>query len=72
MDRGRFSLHGIERQQTIRSDLKIFTDSGRFQGEDPLRLSDEAINPVTALGGAILIQDPLRLRFDLFAAPGTS
>jgi polyisoprenoid-binding protein YceI len=64
---GPLSLHGTVHRETVEADLLVCDDGVRLKGEFPLRLSDYRIRPVTALGGAIRLQDQLRLSFDIVA-----
>ena len=65
------TLHGVTRpapRSTRRS--RSSSDGIRLRGDDPLRLSDYRIKPVTALGGAIKLKDELKLSFDLVGLTG--
>jgi hypothetical protein len=64
---GRLSLHGVCGWQPADAVLQLYTDGIRMGGETGLALSEYRIRPVTALGGAIRLQDRLRVRFDLVA-----
>jgi polyisoprenoid-binding protein YceI len=64
---GRLTLHGGWCPHTVDAQMFAYDDGVRLAGENALRLSDYHIRPVTALGGAIRLQDQLRLTFDLAA-----
>jgi polyisoprenoid-binding protein YceI len=64
---GRLTVHGITNSHGVEAQLSVHTDGARLTGESALRLSDYHIHPVTALGGAIRLNDQLRLAFDLVA-----
>jgi polyisoprenoid-binding protein YceI len=64
---GRLSLHGVTNPLGVDAQLQVYTDGVRLTGEAPLRLSEYRIRPVTALGGAIRLNDQLRVAFDLVA-----
>jgi polyisoprenoid-binding protein YceI len=64
---GRMSLHGVTSRQPVDALLEQYTDGIRLGGEFDLALSDYHIRSVTALGGAIRLQDRLRVAFDLVA-----
>jgi polyisoprenoid-binding protein YceI len=64
---GRLSLHGATNPLGVDAQLQVYTDGVRLSGEFPLRLSEYGIRPVTALGGAIRLNDTLRVAFDLVA-----
>ncbi len=66
---GRLSLHGVTRGHPLEADLLVFNDGLRLRGESPVRTSDHAIRPVTALAGAIKLDDVLRVSFDVAAVP---
>jgi polyisoprenoid-binding protein YceI len=66
---GRLSLHGVTRPHPLEADLTVFDDGICLHGGSPLRLSDHAIRPVTALAGAIQLKDVLRVSFDVAAIP---
>jgi polyisoprenoid-binding protein YceI len=64
---GRLTLHGVTHPVTLDAQLLAYSDAVRLIGETPLQLSDYRIRPVTALGGAIHLNDRLRVAFDLAA-----
>lgn len=64
---GGLSLHGSTNRETIETELQLYNDGVRLTGNLPLRMSAYQVRPVTALGGAIQLQDQLRLAFDLVA-----
>lgn len=64
---GELTLRGIRRAHPLEADLEQYSDGVRLAGETALLLSDHGVPPVTALGGAIRLQDRLRLTFDLAA-----
>jgi polyisoprenoid-binding protein YceI len=64
---GLLSLHGVTNREAIEAEVGLYDDGVRMAGEFPLCLSDYRIRPVTALGGAIRLRDPLRVSFDILA-----
>jgi polyisoprenoid-binding protein YceI len=64
---GRLTLHGVTNPVTLDAQLLAYSDGVRLVGESPLPLSEYRIRPVTALGGAIHLNDRLRVAFDLAA-----
>jgi polyisoprenoid-binding protein YceI len=64
---GRLTLHGVTNPVALDAQLFAYSDGVRLVGESPLRLSEYRIRPVTALGGAIQMDDRLRVAFDLVA-----
>ena len=64
---GELRLHGVSNHQVMEADLRYYDDGVRLAGGFPLRISDYRIRPVSALAGAILLRDQLRLSFDLAA-----
>lgn len=64
---GTMTVHGVPQRRTIDTELILYSDGVRILGEFPLRLSDHRIRPVTALAGAIKLQDQLRIVIDLAA-----
>jgi polyisoprenoid-binding protein YceI len=64
---GRLTLHGVTNPLALDAQLLAYSDGARLSGESPLRLSDYGIRRVTALGGAIQLNDQLRVAFDLAA-----
>jgi hypothetical protein len=69
---GPLALHGVTRDHQAVAELLIFDDGVRLRGQCPLRLSEFAIKPVTALAGAIKLKDELKVSFDLAALPEKS
>jgi polyisoprenoid-binding protein YceI len=69
---GSLALHGQNRPAQMNLELKIFSDGIRLSGSFPLRLSDYHIKPVTALAGAIKLQDEVKLAFDVAGFPESS
>jgi polyisoprenoid-binding protein YceI len=66
---GSLALHGVSRPLQMDVELRIFSDGIRLRGAFPLRLSDYHIKPITALGGAIKLQDEVKLAFDVAGFP---
>jgi polyisoprenoid-binding protein YceI len=64
---GRLALHGVTNPVSLDAQLLAYNDGVRLTGETPLHLSDYRIRPVTALGGAIHLNDRLLVAFDLVA-----
>jgi polyisoprenoid-binding protein YceI len=64
---GRLAVHGVTNPVSLDAQLLAYNDGVRLTGETPLHLSDYRIRPVTALGGAIHMNDRLRVAFDLVA-----
>jgi polyisoprenoid-binding protein YceI len=64
---GALALHGIANPLLVDAELTRQDDDVRVQGEVPVRMSEYRIRPVTALGGAIVLRDALRVAFDLVA-----
>jgi polyisoprenoid-binding protein YceI len=62
---GMLSLHGVTNPHALDAELQLFTDGVRLMGETSLRLSDYRIPPVTALAGAIRLNDALVLKFNI-------
>src|SRR5581483_889141 len=69
---GTLELHGVSRPHRAEAELAVFADGLRLRGQTGLRMSDFAIRPVTALGGAIRLKDEVALAFDLAAVPEAS
>ncbi len=70
---GRLLVHGLVNPLVADAELQVFNDGARLSGEFPLRLSAFHIRPVTALGGAIQLNDQLRVVFDFVAwRPGSA
>jgi polyisoprenoid-binding protein YceI len=65
---GRLSLHGVTRPKQVEATLLV-SEVVRLRGGRSLRLSDFRIRPVTALGGAIKLQDELEVKFDIVGLP---
>lgn len=68
--RGRFSLHGVVNIEDIETRLRVFDDGIRLGGACELSQSKYGIRLVTALGGAIRLEDRLRVGFELVGRPG--
>jgi polyisoprenoid-binding protein YceI len=66
---GDLTLHGTIRPLHLEAQLMMLADGLRLRGETALAMSDFAIEPVTALGGTIRLQDRVTLSFDLSARP---
>jgi polyisoprenoid-binding protein YceI len=66
---GTLSIHGTARPHRVPVELTMFPDGLRLRGETNVRMSAFGIEPVTALGGTIRLQDETKLAFDLAALP---
>jgi polyisoprenoid-binding protein YceI len=64
---GMLSLRGLVHRQAFDADVRLYDDGIRMGGAFPLRLSDYRIQPVTALGGTIRLQDQLKVSYDILA-----
>jgi polyisoprenoid-binding protein YceI len=62
---GHLSLHGLTRPYRVDCELRIYGDGIRLFGECLLLPSEYGIRPVTALAGAIRLEDRLRISFDI-------
>lgn len=66
---GDLTLHGVTGPHRIDAELIVFADGVRLGGGSTLRMSEHGIRPVTALAGAIRLEDALSFSFDLAALP---
>jgi polyisoprenoid-binding protein YceI len=62
---GRLALCGNVRRIDVSGRLAVYRDGVRLVGATPLRMSEFGIQPVTALAGAIKLNDQLQVKFDL-------
>lgn len=69
---GNLTLHGTIRPFRLETELVMLGNGLRLRGQTELTMSDFAIEPVTALGGTIRLQDRVKLSFDLAARPEAS
>ena len=67
---GNLTLHGTIRPHRMEAELVMLADGLRLRGQTELAMSDFAIEPITALGGTIRLQDRVKLSFDLAARTG--
>lgn len=61
------TLHGVTRELAVPAVLVETGGNLRVSGDFTLRQSDFGITPLSVLGGALQVQDALRLRFDIVA-----
>ena len=61
------TLHGVTREREMLLQVDRETSTLRARGEFVLRQSEFGVTPLSILGGAIAVQDPVAVRFDLIA-----
>lgn len=64
---GKLELHGVERPQTVATQLMITGDLLRANGEFTLRQTDYAIKLASVGGSMLKIKDELKCTFDVVA-----
>ena len=64
---GWLALHDVVNSVALDAQLFAYNDGVRLTGKSPLHLSYYRMKPVTALGGAIQLNDRLLVAFDLVA-----
>lgn len=62
-------LRGVSRPHRLAAELTMFQDGLRLRGDTTVRMSAFGILPVTALAGAVRLEDEVKLSFDLAARP---
>lgn len=63
------SLHGVTRSVDTPVRIERSPASMSASGELTLRQSDFGITPMSVMGGAMRVEDPMELRFQIVAAP---
>lgn len=66
---GTLVLRGVSRPHRLAAELTMFQDGLRLRGDTTVRMSAFGIPPVTALAGAVRLEDEVKLSFDLAARP---
>lgn len=61
------TLHGVTREREVLLQVERAPASLRARGEFVVRQSEFGVTPLSILGGAIAVQDPVAVRFDLVA-----
>lgn len=64
------TLRGTTRQVDVPIDLTLTEDRLRAAGEFTIRQSDFGIEPFSAAGGSLRVEDRLQIRFDIIAVAG--
>ena len=64
---GELALHGVRRDQPVSARVSVSGAALRAAGDFSIRQSDYEIQPVTAAGGTIKLQDEMKLSFDITA-----
>jgi polyisoprenoid-binding protein YceI len=61
------TLNGVTRTQRIGAEVEIGADAMRVTGRTVIRQSDFGIVPFSILNGAIRVEDPVEVRFEILA-----
>lgn len=65
---GELTLHGVKKTMRVPGRLSLERDLLRVRGEFALKQTDYGIKPYSAVGGAVKVEDKLRIVYD-FQAP---
>ena len=69
---GRFTIHGVTREATIRATVVTQPDAIRVRGDTPLSLKDYKIQGLSKLLGTLKMYDKIVVHLDLSFAPLTA